>query len=143
MFALLISILALLSFSPDSGLITAPEHATVPAQVPSLSDPDMFARVFEAIAAHNWRYVAMIAVVICTGLVRSILAERVPALKKGKWAWTVAVAGSALAALATHLASSAPVGGAMGILSVLAYGAFVGLAAAGVFKGAKEFANNK
>lgn len=163
MFSLTFVMLHALLFSPIHALIDpgapimAAEHATVPAQAimdagiasgigTSPSDPtapDFYAKVFAEIAAHNWRYVAALSVIFFTFLLRTYASNLIPALKKGKWIWTVAVLGSALAALSTHLLSNAPVGGVSGILSVLMYGAFVGLSAAGIVKGAKEFTSDK
>ncbi len=113
-----------------------------PVAVPSPTDPDFFARVFAEIAAHNWRYVAALAVILGTWALRT-QSDRLPFLQKGKWVWAVAVVGSALAALGTHLLSNSPVGGVVGILSVIASGAFTGFAAAGIFKGVTEFKNDK
>jgi hypothetical protein len=157
MFALALAVLLrTLSLAPDVVMdaavavpIAAGEHATVPALVTpgigtSPSDPaspDFFSTLFSAVANHNWRYVAALVVILLTFLARKYLVKWnwVKSLEQGKWAWTLAVLGSALAALVTKLLSNTPLGGVGGVLSALAAGTFLGLAATGIVKGANEF----
>jgi hypothetical protein len=106
---------------------------------PDGNPQDFFAHVFAAFNDRNWRYLAALTVIGVVYVVRRSLAAKITALQHGRWAWTLAVAGTAVTALAAHLASQRPVGGVTGIASALLSGAFVGLAGAGVVKGAYEW----
>jgi hypothetical protein len=101
------------------------------------SDTQGFIRdVFQAVQGGNWRYVAALAVI---ALVAAARKYGPPILTQGRWAWAFAVALGAVGALGTALASSVPLGGVVGVLSILASGAFTGVGAAGIVKGAKEW----
>jgi hypothetical protein len=118
----------------DAGVSAGPALPT-----PDQNPEDFFARVFAAFTDRNWRYLAALTVIGAVYLARRALAAKITALQHGKWAWTLAVVGAGFAAEAAHLASSAPVGGVVGIVSAFMQGGFVGLAGAGAVKGAYEW----
>lgn len=95
--------------------------------------------IFTAVQAGNWKYVAALAIIAAVFAVRKWGSKLVPALAKGKWAWATTVLIGALGALGNALAAGAPLGGFVGVLSILGSGAFVGAGAAGLFKGASEW----
>jgi hypothetical protein len=124
-------------FIPDAGPAV---EAVSKAVLPSPDSSGFLMDAFAAFQRGNWRYLAALAVVFIVFVVRKYAPEM---LAKGKWTWVVAVVVGALGALGNALAAEAPLHGVVGVLSILASGAFVGLGATGMVKGMKEWKGDK
>lgn len=108
------------------------------------SDLQGFLReIFESVQNHNWKYLAALGVIAVVFAMRKWGVKLVPALAKGRWAWTLAILVGALGALGNALAAGTPLGGAIGVLSILGSGAFVGASAAGLWKGVSEWSKSE
>lgn len=107
--------------------------------LPSVSDPNFFARVYEAFTKENWQFVAAGIVIALNSLLIWIddVTGKDTWLDKGFWKWAMAILLSVLGAIATRLLSSEP-WSAASILQAAGQGLFVGLSATGLFTGAQK-----
>jgi len=121
--------------TPDAGIEVVTKVVT-----PSPDSSGFFLDAFTALQTGNYRYVAAMLVMLVVFVVRKYAPD---ALAKGKHTWMLAVALSALGALGNALAAQVPLHGALGVLSILASGAFVGLGATGMAKGIIEWTGDK
>lgn len=103
--------------------------------------------IFDAVAHSNWRFVAAAVLIGLVGLLKKLgqskIGAKIPKLSAfintGKGAWLLAVVVGAGAAIGNALAAGKSLGGFSGVLATLGYGAFMGLAAAGLYKGSTEW----
>ena len=98
---------------------------------------------FQAIQNHNWKYVAALGIIFTVFAIRKWGSKFLPFLSHGKWAWATTVAVGALGSLGNALLANVPLGGASGVFNLLAQGGFIGLGAAGLFKGMNEWKGPK
>lgn len=108
------------------------------------SNPNTFDRLYSAITSHNWQFVAAFVVIGLNSLLIWIdeYTGTNTWLDKGKWKWAFGILLSVLGALGTRLLAKESMA-AIDWLAAIGQGAFVGAAAAGIFKGAKEFREDK
>jgi hypothetical protein len=103
-------------------------------------DLNLFDRLYKGVTTGNWQYAASAAVILLNSFLIWIddYTGDNTWLDKGFYKWSFGIFLSALGGLVTRLAAETPMVGVLDWIGPLAHGAFIGFAAAGMYKGAKE-----
>ena len=103
-------------------------------------DLNLFDKLYKGITTGNWQYAASAAVILLNSFLIWIDEKTGDNtwLDKGFYKLAFGVLLSALGGLVTRLAAETPMVGILDWIGPLAHGAFIGFAAAGIFKTGKE-----